>query len=246
MSLKKIQNDFSNHIFNRKNNKIINSLPYSSQEALARLNIYRNNIFGNFLSVLSSTFEVSKKIIGEKKFRKLVEEYQKKYPSKSGNLNDYCDNFPKILKKVKPAFIFDLSKLELALHKAYYSGDVKDFSINNFHKINPEKFCNLTFSLHPSCFLIKSEFPIFTIFNKKKKLLKKQAEFVLIDRALGICQARALTILEFLFLENLKKKKTLFQAYKNIIKITKKEFDIGSMLSKFINWKVICDFQILK
>jgi hypothetical protein len=243
MLLKTIQNDFANHIFDRKKNKIINSLPYSNQEALARLNIYRNNVFGNFSSVLTSIFEVSKKIIGEKKFKNLIEEYQKKYPSKSGDLNEYGDNFPKLLKGLQPEFLYDLSRLELALHQCYYADDVDDFAIDNFRKISPEKFYNLTFDLHPSCFLIESEFPIFTIFKKKKKNLNKKTEFILVERASGTCEAKLLNHEEFIFLKNLLKKKTLFQNYKNIAKLIGKEFDIGAMLNKFINNRVICNFH---
>ncbi len=243
MSLKKIQDSFSNHIFDRKKTTIINFLPYSNQEALARLNIYRNNIFGNFSSVLESIFEVSKKIIGPKKFKNLVENYQKKYPAKSGNLDDYGDNFPKLLKTLKPAFLYDLSRLELLFHNSYYSNNAKDFDINKFQKINPEDFFKLTFDLHPSCFLLKSEFPIFTIFTKKKKILSKKSEFVLIERACGACEVKNLDLIEFTFLENLSKKKNLFQTYKKIVNLTKKEIDIGAMLNKFINNKVICNFH---
>lgn len=240
--LKKIQSDFAGHIFDRKNNKITKSLPYSNQESLARLNIYRNNIFGTFSAVLESTFPITKKIIGTKKFKNLVEIYQKKYPAHCGDLNKYPDNFPKILQKLQPSFLYDLSRLELASHQSYYADDMAEFAINSFHKIKPENFYELTFDLHPSCFLIKSQFPIFEIFTKKQKILGKKTEFILVERASGSCKIEAITGDEFLFLEYILKKKSLFQIYKKITQ-SNKNFDIGAMLNKFINNRVICNFN---
>ncbi len=239
-----LQRQFSAHIFNRGDEKITDFLPYSNQESLARLNIYRNNVFGNFFSVLSMIFPAVKKNIGDKKFKKFVEDYQINHPSKNGNLDQYGDEFPIFLKKQKLAFLSDLAQLELFYHNCYFAKNVKDFDIENFKKLAPEKLFNLKFNLHPSCFLMESKFAIFSALknDSKKSSPLKNPEFILIERVLDKCQIHKLTWMEFEFLNNLFKGKNLYQIYQKITKTTKTEFDIGKMLNKFITSRIIAEY----
>ncbi len=100
--LLRLQQDFASHIYKKSDKKILREISHSSVEAQARLNIYRNNILGNFESILSEIFCVTKKILGEKKFGELAKKYCQKFPSKSGDLNEFGRDFPKFLKPVEP------------------------------------------------------------------------------------------------------------------------------------------------
>lgn len=251
-----LQRDFTSHLLNKKDLAIINSLPYSIQESLARLNIYRNNVTGNFESVLSSIFEVVKKIVGEKYFEKLVSEYIKTYPSTSGNLDCYGDNFPKLIKKKlkehKLLYLEDVSKLELLYHQSYFAKDVKkNFDVEKFKKISPEKYMNLSFELHPSCFLFSSKFPIFSIWksnieNSKKKIrISDNYEYVMIERIVNSSVVKLLEE-EFLFLSFIQMEKKLYETYQKVCRKTKKEIDIGSFLNRFISNGVFVNFKITK
>ncbi len=242
-NLANIQRDFIAHIFNPKQKNIVKIIPYSSQEALARLNIYRNNVFGNFSAVLEMVFETVRKIIGEKKFENLAKEYQLKYHSKSGNLDHYGDDFPQFLKKAKPSFLSDLARLELLYHNCYYAADADNFNVEDFQKLPQQKFFNLKFNLHPSCFLMKSQFAIFSLWkNPKKKSAAKKTEYLLITRSDGNQKIYKISQEEFLFLSYITQKKQLFEVYKKINQIVKKECDIGKILNKFIILKVIAGF----
>ncbi len=248
-----LQRDFSNHLYRKSNKNILHELPYSNQESLARLNIYRNNVFGSFNSVLSSIFEVTEKLLGKEYFEQLCSKYNQKHFSRSGNLDNYGDSFPHFLKKTKLenklAFIPDLARLELLFHKAYYAADTKVFDIEKFKKVPQEKFFDLEFELHPSCFLIASKFPIFSIWEnhidnkKKKKISSKKPELVLVTRSLRKVQIYNLSREEFIFLANIADKK-LFKIYKEIIRQTKKDCDIGALLNKFISLGIISNFKI--
>ncbi len=133
--LLKLQKNFGEHILNKKKSAILKSLPYARQDSLARLDIYRNNIFDFSYSAFSAIFPVVKKICGEEKFQKLFEKYLKKHHIKTGNLNDCGNDFPKFLKKTKPQFLSDLAQLELFYHLSYYTGEAFDFDLENFQKI---------------------------------------------------------------------------------------------------------------
>ena len=174
-TLLNVQQDFLAHLYDDKKLKIIDVLaPYSKPEALARLNVYRNNVFGNFSSVLSSIFCITKKIIGDKKFFSLAEEYMTSYHSVSGNLDEYGEFFPEFLNKIKSKhklnYLADLATLELAHYRTFFAEKIKDeFPLKQFKKISQENFPNLTFTLHPSCVSFSSKFPIYSIWNKEKK-----------------------------------------------------------------------------
>jgi hypothetical protein len=251
-----LQQNFCTHLFDKKSTEIINSLPYSKQEALARLNIYRNNVFGNFESVLSSIYPAIKRLVGEDYFEKLVLDFCKKYPSRSGNLDDFGSEFPQFLqqtrRKHKLPYLPDTARLELFFHQAYFCKDAVDFDLKKFQKIPPEDFFNLTFKLHPSCFLIASKFPIFSIWQsnvnekKPKKLSLQQAESALISKALGQVEIIKLSPAEFIFLENVSKEKNLFETYKKILRRTKSDCNIGKILQKFVAAKIINNFKLEK
>jgi hypothetical protein len=252
-SLAKIQKDFSDHIFASQKKAILAQLPYEKEEALERLQIYRNNVVGNFNSVLESTFEVVKKLVGEKYFYELSEKYAKKHPSLSGNLDDYGEFFPLFLKRNLAAnklpYLHEIANLEWLLHRCYFASNSAEFDVKEFQKLAPEKFFNLTFELHPSCVLLKSNFPIFTIYQNsaRKKNTVKSGEFVLVEKADGRPKINNLTAEEFIFLSEIAAGKNLYKIYQKICRVAKKgackEFDVGQMLQKFINSRVISGFK---
>lgn len=239
-----LQKQFAAHIFNRNRVSIIGSFPYSNHEALVRLDIYRNNVFGNFSSVLSSIFGVTKKIVGDEKFAQLIEDYRQKYSSKNGNLDNYGNDFPRFLKKVKPAFLSDLARLELLFHLCYFASETKEFPLIEFKNLPPENFYDLRFELNPSCFLLASKYSIFSLWKSKdaKKLSLKKPEFVLIERARGNPEVRQLSTEEFIFLKSLAERKNLYETYQKVCRATKMECDIGKILSNFIGERVISGY----
>lgn len=247
-----LQQNFKNHLYQKKDEKIIATLPYSKQESLARLNIYRNNVFGNFNGVLQSIYEVVEKLVGEIYFAQICDSYHQKYFSKSGNLDNYGDDFAKFLKEEKAnhklVFLPDLARLELLYHKSYFADIAAQFPLEKFQKLSQKKFFNLQFQLHPSCFLMASKFAIFSIWksNVEKKSNKKinaaQPEFVVVERVLNRVNIHKISQEEFLFLKNISKK-TLFETYEKIVKITGAEFDIGALVNKFITNGIIINFK---
>jgi len=247
-----LQKDFKNHLYQKSSEKIIAALPYSKQESLARLNIYRNNVFGNFNSVLQSIYEVVERLVGEEYFAQICNSYNQKYFSKGGNLDNFGNDFAKFLSQEKAnhklMFLPDLARLELCYHKSYFADIAPQFPLEKFQKLSQKKFFNLQFSLHPSCFLLSSKFAIFSIWksNIEKKSSKKinaaQPEFTMVERVSNRVNIHKINQEEFLFLKNISKK-TLFKTYEEIVKITGKEFDIGALVNKFISNGVIINFK---
>ena len=70
-----LQQQFAAHLHKRSDRKILQEISHSALEALARLNVYRNNVYGGFELVLSSNFPVTKKILGAENFEKILKKY---------------------------------------------------------------------------------------------------------------------------------------------------------------------------
>ncbi len=239
MNLKYLQKNFSNHIFAKADKKILSQVSHSTHEALERLNIYRNNILGNFESVLNSIFPITKKILGVEKFEELSQKYYRKFPSKSGNLNEYGKDFPKFLKNQEPLYLKDLAQLELLHHQAFFVKKTKEFDLKSFKKILPENLTNLIFILNPATSLLASKFAIFSIWKSEKKIrnhTKSQSMLICADKILKINEE------EYLFLTEIKKRKKLYEIYKTLCKKNKK-INIGKLINHFITNGVISDWN---
>jgi len=239
MNLRDLQKNFANHIFNKADKKILSQVFHSDYETLERINIYRNNILGNFEAVLNSTFLVTKKILGGKKFEELSQKYYRRFPSKSGDLNEYGKDFPQILKSHKPSYLKDLAQLELLYHQAFFVKKTKEFDLKSFKKILPEDLANLIFILDPAASLFVSKFAIFSIWKSEKKIknyAKSQSMLICADKILKLNEE------EFLFLTEIKKRKKLYEIYRTLCKKNKK-INIGKLISQFITNGVITNWN---
>ncbi len=250
-----LQENFKDHLYEKSQQKILQELPYEKQEALARLNIYRNNVFGNFSSVLQSIYEVVEQILGKEYFAQICKIYLQKNFSKSGNLDDFGLNFPKFLQEIKQQhqlnYLPDLAALDLAFHQAHFAKIAKPFPLEKFKNLTQENYFNLKFKLHPSVQILKSNYAIFSIWknvneNKSsKKINANKPEFALVERIFQIVNIHKIDELEFLFLQNISKN-SLFETYEKIVNLTGKEFDIGALVNKFVGNGLIINFKLEK
>ncbi len=240
--LLKIQQEFARHIFKKSDKEILKNLPYSELESLERLDIYRNNVLGNFESILSSIYVVSKKIIGAKKFDDLQKKFCQKFPSKSGNLNDFGAEFPQFIKKLEPLFLKDLAQLELFYHQSYFAKkSYEKIELKKLKKISAEQFSKIIFALDQSCVFFASKFAIFSIWQKEKKIKNfTKPELVLIHDG----HVLLLNEEEFSFLMLIKKQKPLYQIYQLLRKKFKRDLDIGALINHFISNGIITKFDL--
>jgi len=240
--LAKIQQNFAKHIYKKSDKKILNETIHSDIEALERLNIYRNNVLGNFESILSSIFIVTKKIIGDKKFDELTQKFCQKFPSKSGDLNEFGTEFPQFIKSCEPKYLKDLAQLELFYHQSYFAAKPKkEFDLDKFKKIKAEDFSKIIFTLNPSCILLASKFAIFSIWQKEQKIKNfAKPEFT----AIHSNKILSLSAEEFLFLSLILQKKPLYKIYESLCKKSKKEIDIGALINRFIADGTIIKFAL--
>ena len=254
MKLEELQRQFANQIYNPKQDKIFNEIIPSKVAIADRLEIYRNNVFGNFDSVLEIIYPITKKIVGENYFDNLCKKYHKQHPSKSGNLDDYGKYFYKLINDLKSEhklpYLKDVAKIEWQCHFAYFTKDVAGFEVEKFQNLKEKELFKVRFKLHPSSYLLASKHPIYSVWkfsesDKKQKLNlgKLKNEWVLIERANWKTNVLELSEPEFLFLKHIKKGQNLYQIYQDLNK-KYPNFDIGSLINKYISNGVISGYGL--
>lgn len=255
MDLYKLQKNFANHIVDEKNRDVFSQIVGNNQNLTKkRLNIYRNNVFGSFEDSLSLTYAIVKKIVGDDYFFHLTRKYQENYKSNSGNLEDYGEYFSKLLKdnenEHKLLYLSDIAILEWYYNLAYLSKDVKPIDLKTLQNIDGEVFMDLYFQLHPSCYLMASQYPIFSIYRinnndteEKINIAQKEGEYILIERSLSQVNVNNLSKIEYNFLKMTAGGMNVYEIFNNISQYTD-NFDIGSWVNKYISLGIISNFSI--
>ncbi len=137
---------------------------YSAGLALA---VYRNNYIGNLHDALAGAYPVVEKLVGDAFFRRLTHAYIEQHGSRSGNLHHYGEQLSAFVASFEPArqlaYLPDVAALEWACHCAYFADDADAFEISKLSEFSAERYADLVFSMHPSCHLLHSRFPIAAI-----------------------------------------------------------------------------------
>ncbi len=234
-TLKEIQNKFIDGTYDERNLAVLSSIKNGKAPKQELLDIYRNNLYATLINALKITYPKIHHFLKEKNFKKFCQEFIKQNHSYSGNLDDYGENFAEFFAKTD-AFLSDLAKLEWLSHRSYLAKDVPPINIEELQKLPPEKLFDVRFKLHPSCFLISSNY---NLLGKKKQInpLKRQNYFVIYRHDFEV-KAEKISKDEFNFLSGIKENLSLYQIYE------KYEINIQAVLQKYLANSVLSDFSV--
>lgn len=146
------------------------------------LNIYRNNTRGARLKSLEIIYPVCKKILGDKTFYSIAQQYVIEDTKGSSDLNHYGESFNQNLESLLEAgrlseeyiYLSDLASLEYKMHAAYYANADPVFPFKKFEqKVNNNQ--PVYFKLSSALGLIASEYPVYEIWrcNKEKQYVEE-------------------------------------------------------------------------
>lgn len=137
--------------------------------AAARVEIYRNNVLGNYRKALAATFPVLKRLVGAAFFDAAVDEYVRAHPSTRGDVNRYGGDLPSFLASYSPAralgYLPDVARLEWAVDQAGIAADAPAFDLAALAAIPPDAYADLRLVLHPSVQLFESPYPVLRIWQ---------------------------------------------------------------------------------
>ncbi len=143
--------------------------PTSRFKDSQRMQIYRNNFAISLCEALVGVYPVIQKLVGEAFFQQIAREYVQRYPSRTGNLHDFGDEFASFL-QVFPnlenvPYLPDVARLEWAYHRVFHSADVNILSLDALATLNGQQMTQLCFQLSTSCVHLASAYPILSIWQ---------------------------------------------------------------------------------
>ncbi|MGA9539932.1 MAG: DNA-binding domain-containing protein [Methyloceanibacter sp.] len=133
-----------------------------------RFAVYRNNVYAGLINALAGRFPATAKLVGEEFFRAMAREYVEKSPPSSAVLLLYGADFSDFMGAFPPAFpvpyLADVARLEWAWHTAYHAADAEPLSQDALAAL-VARADDIALRLHPSLSVIRSPYPVVTIWE---------------------------------------------------------------------------------
>jgi hypothetical protein len=138
--------------------------------AATRLDIYRNNLRGNFHKVLALEFPVIQQLCGAEYFEQLAREFQRAQPSRSGNVHHIGAGFAGWLASRMQGSGYEwfagVATLEWAWQECYVAAEPSgraDFAL--LATLGEAEQEQLTFKLTPAARVLRSSWPVLSIWQ---------------------------------------------------------------------------------
>lgn len=132
-----------------------------------RIAIYRANSIASAAKALAGAYPVIHEVVGSEFFDALARAYWTSTPSRSGDLGDYGDAFDAFLAGFEHVrelpYLFDLARLEWALHRAECAADAPPFDVTTLADVPADRRSALIFELVPGTAIVTSIYPIVRI-----------------------------------------------------------------------------------
>lgn len=156
-----------------------------------RYDVYRNNVVVSLTEALASAYPVIQTIVGKEFFDAMAGVHVRKHPPKSPLMIYYGEDFPNFLTKFPPTshlgYLPDVARVELARRQAYHAVDASPCAPEKLANLDGNKLYDARIVLHPSIRIIRSRYPVFSIwrFNSTddKSPIGEAREITMISRA---------------------------------------------------------------
>ena len=150
-----------------------------------RFAVYRNNMFYSLSQSLADSFPVVQRLVGEAFFTAAATAFVRAHPPTSAAPLDYGSEFPEFLRQFEPArelvYLADVARLELAWLKAYHAADATPMAAEALQSVAAEQLSYQRLSLHPSVFLLHSDYAIFSIWNANRADRPEESDAINFD-----------------------------------------------------------------
>ena len=212
-----------------------------------RFSVYRNNVTLSLISVLASTYPVVEEIVGDEFFATMAREFALSHLPQSPVMINYGEEFPDFLKTFVPVkelpYLSDIARLEWHRNTVYHGANASSVTIEALGEYKEEDVPNLSFELHPTFALVKSDYPIVTIWQAHqqdnppeflKGVTMEQGEAALIIRPELDVLINQVSIGTYEFLQSLNKGLSFSLSVEQAIAI-EPSFDIPANLAGLFN-----------
>jgi len=231
-------------------------------EPARRIAVYRNNWRENLLAVLAASYPVLKRLVGDNYFRQMAWEFQGIYPSRSGNLQHFGKLLPEFLEqrfaRTEFSYFADIARLEWAYQETLVSAEHGAFDVERLMTVPEESRADLGFILHPAIRLVRSDFPVLTIWSAHQPGAGSMAAAAIEDTTIDLgsggenimlrrsdreIEMHRLPSAEFAFLKMLANGLSLATAADEASAIDT-QFDLARALQRHVGLAVLVDFSV--
>jgi hypothetical protein len=134
-----------------------------------RFAVYRNNVMVGLVDALQARFPVTFRLVGEQFFRAMARVFAGARQPRTPLLMHYGDDFPDFIAGFGPAasvpYLADVARLERAWSDAYHAPEASPLPVAALASQRPEGLARSRLRLHPSLRLLRSTYPIATIWS---------------------------------------------------------------------------------
>ena len=141
----------------------------SCTASTSRFGVYRNNVIFGLINALAARYPVTRKLLWPDTFAQIARMYIATEPPRSPILLAYGDGFPQFLRQLGEGasadYIADIAEIESARTNAYHAADASPVGRDAFTALGPDELPNARLKLHPSVSLLKSRFPVVSLWE---------------------------------------------------------------------------------
>lgn len=189
-----------------------------------RFAVYRNNVVAGLVGALKDAYPAVRRIVGEEFFTAAARIYVAREPPVSPMMLDYGAGFPDFLGAFEPAatlpYLADVARLERLWVEAYHAAEATPTDPTSLGAVAPERLPGIRLALHPSVRVVRSAFPVASIWQMNVGSGRPHAidigggEDALITRPLAEVEVRVLPIGAAAFVDGLAAGSTVLDAVK--------------------------------
>ncbi len=222
------------------------------EAALERLAVYRGNVVGACTKALAGAYPIVAKIVGESFFEGLAREYLRRFPSTSGDLNEFGAQLGQFVARFEHTrdlpYLPDVARMEWLAHRAYFARDAVAPDPVRLAAALERDDGALRLGLAPACALLASPWPLARIWQVHQDDyegefsvdLEAGPERILISRPRFRVLVGAISTGAYRFLERCGAGAPVAAALDAAL-VAEPEFDLGTALAAWIGAGVIIE-----
>jgi hypothetical protein len=161
------QTDFADALLDADHRVPPGVIAHNAEIPLRRFAVYRNNYMASLGKALERHYPVVERLVGEEFFLAMARAFVRQRPPRSPLLPSYGDDFADFIAAFEPArnvpYLADVAKLEAARVRAYHAEDAVPCGAEQFATVDASAIENIRIDLHPSTEIVRSRYPIVTI-----------------------------------------------------------------------------------
>lgn len=221
--------------------------------AAQRLQIYRNNFIISLREALAGVYPVVQKLVGDEFFQHLVHEYVQRYPSRTGNLHDFGDEFASFLQDFPGLealpYLPDVARLEWAYHQVFHTSEQRVLKIGELVSLGEQQTAGLIFQISSGCIFFASDYPVLGIWQANQagndeltvSLDEGGDQFVVVRHGQQV-EFHPLRAGVYALLESLAQNKNFAEACEHALSVDA-QCDIAAALRFLVQQKIVVGFS---